>query len=249
MDSVPAAEVEAQEAHVAQRERPTAPAAPLQFLGISISGYPVAAWDGLYLRTGELHEGVPRYTNGTKHLYYRPQEKDWCINNAFTPDQTVCSAWVAVTGVALPMGEHNWRCYVHKKWQSKAITTADAAERLAALERGVFFPKHPDIRLTQDNAVAKLIKTDGNSYRTAASEATLSDGGHYMARFTVRVGHCWTKFGVIPADWDVEERGLVAANPKYGHTASTARMAADHGGTPMSRATASACSSTSSTAT
>ena len=47
MDSVPPAEVEAQEAHVAQRERPTAPAAPLQFLGISISGYPVAAWDGL----------------------------------------------------------------------------------------------------------------------------------------------------------------------------------------------------------
>ena len=77
-------------------------------------------------------------------------------------------------------------------------------ERLAALEMGVFFPKHPHITLLEDNAVAELIKGDG-SFRAAASEATLSGGGLHAARFTVRKGS-GMMFGVIRADWDTEGR-------------------------------------------
>ena len=96
-----------------------------------ISNCPVAGCDGLYEQTGDLHAGVPHYTNGTKHLYYRPEDKRWYIAIDFTPDNDVCFAWVVVTGVALPMGEHSWRCYVDKKWQVRSLTTADAEQTMA----------------------------------------------------------------------------------------------------------------------
>eukprot|EP01051_Picozoa_sp_SAG22_P020408 SAG22_NODE_4116_length_1379_cov_1.544531_1_plen_444_part_00 len=67
-------------------------------------------------------------------------------------------------------------------------------------------PAHPQITLLEDNAVAEKPKRDG-SWRTAASEATLSGGGQHAARFTVRKGSRM-QFGVIRADWNVkgEER-------------------------------------------
>ena len=91
---------------------------------IMVTKCPVAGCNGLYRQTGDLHEGVPHYTNGTKHLYYRPEDARWYINSAFTPDKAVCHANLAVMDVALPMGEHSWQCYVDKKWQGKNVTTA-----------------------------------------------------------------------------------------------------------------------------
>ena len=91
---------------------------------IMVTKCPVAGCNGLYRQTGDLHEGVPHYTNGTKHLYYRPEDARWYISSAFTPDKTTGVAYIAVTDVALPMGEHSWQCYVDKKWQGKNVTTA-----------------------------------------------------------------------------------------------------------------------------
>jgi hypothetical protein len=92
--------------------------------GIAITGCPVDGCDGLYQQTGELHEGVPHYINGTMHLYYHRYTKQWFISNAFTPDKAAGLATIAVTGVALPMGQHSWKCFTRKKWRVKIVTTA-----------------------------------------------------------------------------------------------------------------------------
>ena len=124
-------------------------------------------------------------------------------------------------------------------------------ERLAALEMGVFFPKHPHITLLEDNAVAELIKGDG-SFRAAASEATLSGGGLHAARFTVRKGS-GMMFGVIrrtgtpragktPVKWRVIA-STIHSTESATPTAATGRACRAHW-----RATASICSSTSASA-
>eukprot|EP01046_Picozoa_sp_COSAG06_P010644 COSAG06_NODE_584_length_14005_cov_23.423486_15_plen_307_part_00 len=74
---------------------------------------------------------------------------------------------------------------------------------------------HPPIKLLEDNAVAEKTKND-DSYRAAASEATLSGGGLHVARFTVGMGSMHESytlmfFGVIGADWNVQ-RGEGAHN-------------------------------------
>jgi hypothetical protein len=85
----------------------------------------------------------------------------------------------------------------------EALVQARERERLAALEKGVFFPRHPHITLLEGNAVAEKKSKYGDSFhRAAASEATLS-GGQHAARFTVRKGSLMS-FGVIRADWDVK---------------------------------------------
>jgi hypothetical protein len=75
-------------------------------------------------------------------------------------------------------------------------------------------PAHPDIALLEDNAVAEKKTMDDYSYRTAASEATLSGGGLHAARFTVREGYSMF-FGAIRADWNVQGGG--AAHEVRGH--------------------------------
>jgi hypothetical protein len=74
--------------------------------------------------------------------------------------------------------------------------------REAHREMAGFGPKHPDIALLEDNAVAEL--TVGPSSRIAASEATLSGSERHAARFMVRKGSTmW--LGVIQGDWNVQE--------------------------------------------
>ena len=115
--------------------------------------------------------------------------------------------------------EYRWAVVLEHKGDSARVDAVPAAEvealvqareahvaqrereRLAALEKGVFFRAHKSITLLEDNAVAELIKSDG--YRAAASEATLSGAGLHAARFTVRKGRN-IYLGVIGADWDVK---------------------------------------------
>ena len=120
---------------------------------IKISGCPTDGADGAYAQTGELHEGVPHYTNGTMHLYYRPDEKDWRINDAFTPEETDCLAWMAITGVTMPMGEHSWDLLVYGccstyticgRWKVRLVTTSLPTE-IELVER----QSHEDKRCLQ----------------------------------------------------------------------------------------------------
>jgi hypothetical protein len=92
----------------------------------------------------------------------------------------------------------------------EALTAQRERERLAALEKGVFFRAHRQITLVEDNAVAELTTND-DYIPTAASEATHSGAGLHAARFTVRVHGAVSYpegrqmlFGVIRADWDVK---------------------------------------------
>jgi hypothetical protein len=104
--------------------------------------------------------------------------------------------------------------HVAQREREREEQEAREEERLAALEKGVFFPAHPDITLLEGNAVAKLTKWDG-SWRIAASEAILGGAGLHAARFTVRKGSSTMYLGVIGADWNVE--GGEDAHEVHGH--------------------------------
>jgi hypothetical protein len=79
----------------------------------------------IYQQTGDLHEGVPRYTNGTMHLYYNPDKETWNCNGSFDPtDLVIGDARLAVSGVVIPMGVHSWSCWLDSTFQEKAVTTA-----------------------------------------------------------------------------------------------------------------------------
>lgn len=111
--------------------------------GIMISNHPCKGCDGLYQRTGDLLDGVPHYTNGLKHLYYRRDAKVWYLNNAFTPDDDRFTgtnvAYIEAPDTVVPIGDHVWFCdarfWVGEEWQPKTVTTAVVDSGLIHVDR------------------------------------------------------------------------------------------------------------------
>ena len=68
------------------------------------------------------------------HLYRYQAEEQWYVNDAFTPDKSVCGGNIVSAGGEVPVGAQAWRCYdVNNKWEKRTVTVRELVRAGAPL--------------------------------------------------------------------------------------------------------------------